>query len=178
MNKLLIPFALILFSFVACNNEPAPLVIPSEYDAVGFNAASQSEQGIRTRLSDLASTMQAGRSTGTAVAITDLESGYTTGTPSLKSLTTTYYRGKINDNGGWFSNLVQASRNSYSPGQTSGEGGVFSGYLFDENGIELELIGGKRPLQRSPLQPCAFIDEWQYGRRNYRSVDFNLGCTP
>ncbi|MEZ4686278.1 MAG: hypothetical protein R3B47_09485 [Bacteroidia bacterium] len=141
MQKLLILFTLsLLLGLSACNNEPSPLVIPSAYDAAGFDAASQTEQDIRTRLSGLVGTMQAGRTQGTTVAVSNLEADFTTGTPSLKNLATAYYRGRINDNDGWLSNLARASGGSYSPGQTAGEGGVFSGYLFDENGIELEQL--------------------------------------
>lgn len=137
---------LILFAFVfvftSCEEEVAPLVVPDALDAGNYGATTITEAGVRSQLAQLTSTMKAGRNQGTTVSENDLRTNFTTSgvSASLKDLSTNYYAGLINDAEGWLANLAAASGNSYTPGTPMGDGGVFGGYLFDENGMELEQL--------------------------------------
>ncbi|GAB4420001.1 MAG: hypothetical protein OHK0039_33060 [Bacteroidia bacterium] len=131
---------LVLILFAACKREKLPLDLPDAYDASTFAASTTTEAAVRTALANLTREMQLGRTAGTTVALTSLSDLYAAGSPSLASITTTYYRGRIEGAEGWLANIALASGGTYTPGEPQGNGGVYGGYLLDENGLELEQL--------------------------------------
>jgi hypothetical protein len=116
------------------------LVIASEYDGTNFLASSTVERAVTGQLAALTTEMQKGRR-GEQVLKETLEALYKAGNPSLEAVTTTYYNGRILGVGGWLDELAKASGGTtYTPGTPEGQGGTLGGYLFDENGLELEQL--------------------------------------
>ncbi|WNJ20698.1 hypothetical protein [Pontibacter sp. G13] len=121
----------------SCDEEPAPFVVPDTYDGNSFEVNAASELELIDDVNALASLMKTGRS-GATVAAADVEALYT---PNLQAVTTTYYQDKIMGTEGWIANLAASSGNTFDPlNATQGDGGVFGGYLFDENGLELQQV--------------------------------------
>lgn len=132
-------------AFSACKkdeNKPS-LNIPSAYDGSNFEANTTTERALVTQLSALTSIMQKGRTKSNTVEKSKLDSAFTAGNPSLASIITSYYKGRIEGTGGWFDELAKASGDTFLfpvAGVPVGDGGVLGGYLFDENGLELEQL--------------------------------------
>jgi hypothetical protein len=126
---------------VACKNEgedPEPLVIPDRYDGSAFATNAATEIDVVDRLGDLASEMQAGRDAANTVNAAGLQLAYDLNTPSLSSLTTSYYRRLVE---AWFLEIEAASGQAYDlDNAPAGDGGVLGGYLFKAQALELEQM--------------------------------------
>lgn len=116
------------------------LVIPSQYDGANFKANVVQEDSIAARLTALVNEAKKGRTNGTTVDKSNLDYLFTAGSPSLSSLITPYFKSRLEGANGWFNDLAQASGGTYIPGAPTGQGGTYGGYLFDENGLELEQL--------------------------------------
>jgi hypothetical protein len=134
---------LLVLTFLSCkdsgDNTP-PLSIPANYDASTFTANTTTEDAVRTQLESLVNEAKKGRVVGAILTYSTLSSLYNTGNPNLKSITTNYYAGRLDGAGNWLDEMAKASGTGYTPGVTAGQGGTFGGYLFDENGLEMEQI--------------------------------------
>ena len=119
------------------------LVIPATYNATTFSANNMVQSGVISRFSTLVSEAKKGRINGTVVNPATLTQLFDADNPSLKSQTTAYYAALLEGSGKWFDALSQASGNTYTPGTPVGQGGTFGGYLFDENGLEMEQLVDK-----------------------------------
>lgn len=129
----------------ACNDDDDavqrdPLSIPSVYDGATFEASTATEMAVRDQMNALTNAAKAGRVNGTVVSYDDLNTLYNEGNPSLKGVSTTYFSGLMDGEGGFLDELAKASGGTYTPGPPAGEGGTLGGYLFDENGLELEQL--------------------------------------
>ncbi|MCW5923688.1 MAG: DUF4856 domain-containing protein [Saprospiraceae bacterium] len=132
---------LVAFAFTSCKkDEKAPLDIPTTYDAASFAANTATEDAVRNQLDALVNEAKKGRTPGTVLNYATLSQLYSTGSPSLKSITTTYYAGRLDGAGNWLDEMAKASGLGYTPGTPVGQGGTFGGYLFDENGLEIEQL--------------------------------------
>jgi hypothetical protein len=131
-----------LFIFSACENDKNtdPLVVPTNYDGAAFTSNAAAQITARTALINLTNEMKKGRSAGVKVDLSALNNFYTQGTPSLKSIATTYYNNKVEGAGNYLDELAKASGGTFDPATRSGNGGVYGGYLFDENGVEMEQL--------------------------------------
>ncbi len=113
------------------------LEIPATYESANYTSNAVAELTLRSNLSNLSSTMKVGRS-GATVNESELLTAFNVGNPSLKSVTTSYYAEKIPN---WLGQLAQASGGTFDPSAApAGNGGVYGGYLFDENGLEIEQV--------------------------------------
>lgn len=132
---------LTIVSLTGCDDdEKKALVIPAEYDGTAYEGNAAAEITLGQMLTTLSTEAKKGR-TGGEVSQDALQTLYTTGSPSLKSITSTYYSGKLEGTSGFMAELAKASGgNTYTPGQASESGGTYGGYLFDENGLELEQL--------------------------------------
>ena len=139
--KITYPFLALLVvvsTFTACDdNEKAPLEIPASYDGAAFETNAAQQLGVLSRFTSLVNEIKKGRTTGKLVSADSINYWYTTGSPSLESLASTYYAGKTAD---WATEVALASGGTYTPGAPTGNGGTYGGYLFDENGLELEQM--------------------------------------
>jgi len=130
--------------FTACGEkDKAPLNIPSAYDGTSFSANTTTQNSVRSQLEALVTEIKKARTAGTIVDYSTLLGLYTVGNPSLKSITTAYYSGRLDGTGNWLDELTKASGGTYTPGTPAGQGGTFGGYLFDENGLEYEQMVDK-----------------------------------
>ncbi len=113
-----------------------PLVIPDTYPGENFPQNAEQQLGLVDQLADLTALMKQGRS-GAAVAQADL----LVAVNPLRAHTTTSYQAVMDI---YLQQLAAASGGSvYDPMKTpaeNGQGGVYGGYLFDENGIEMEQL--------------------------------------
>lgn len=113
------------------------LEVPTSYQSTNYETNATTELAVRANLSGLVSKMQVGR-TGANVNETELLAAFNEGNPALKSITTTYYTEQITK---WLPELAKASGGTFNPSiAPAGNGGVYGGYLFDENGLELEQV--------------------------------------
>ncbi|WP_338764360.1 hypothetical protein WAF17_21550 [Bernardetia sp. ABR2-2B] len=130
------------FSFFSCEEETTDvtfpiLEVPTTYESAAYESNASTELAVRTNLSELVSQMQVGR-TGARVSEAELLTAFTQGNPSLKDITTAYYSDKVVN---WLPELAKASGGTFNPITAPiGDGGVYGGYLFDENGLELEQV--------------------------------------
>jgi hypothetical protein len=141
IRTLALPALLFALLFDACKeNEIAPLTIPSSYDGAKFQANTVTEDAVRGQLEALVNEAKKGRTPGTILTYATLSSLYNAGNPSVKAVTTPYYAGRLDGAGNWLDEMAKASGTGYTPGVTAGQGGTFGGYLFDENGLEIEQL--------------------------------------
>jgi hypothetical protein len=124
---------------ISCDDDDNPtsptLDIPTTYISANYDANSVTEKGVRDGLGELSSAMKAGRS-GATVNTSDLTSKFAT----VRSITTLYYAGKVDN---WLTEIANASGGQYNSAAMpsgNGQGGVLGSYLLDENGIELEQL--------------------------------------
>lgn len=110
------------------------LEIPTTYESANYQTNAGTEITILSNLSALSDKIKEGRS-GAKVSETELVALFNAGNPSLKSITTPYYAEKIPT---YFAELAKSSGGIFNPTTApTGNGGVYGGYLFDENGLEL-----------------------------------------
>ncbi len=117
------------------------LVIPTVYESPAFSTHAATQIAVTNQLINLTTEIKKGRVNGGIVTKTALDNLFTTGATSLKNVANIYYASKIEGVGGWFDELAKASGSTYTPSATlTGNGGTYNGYLFDENGLELEQM--------------------------------------
>lgn len=145
--KTLFAFFIAAATLSACNGDDEnendvrePLAIPAAYDGTTFEANTTTEMAVLGQLADLTSKAKEGRVNGTSVAYEELDALYLAGNPSLAAVSTGYYEGLMYGEGGFLYELAKASGGTYVPGPPEGNGGTLGGYLFDENGLELEQL--------------------------------------
>jgi len=146
-HKRILPFvAVTALSIFSCKkDEPRPaLEIPTAYDGSSFSINNTTQVAVLNQLTAITNEAKKGRVQGTAVTKTALDNLFIAGNPSLSTIATTYFKGKLEGVNGWFDEFAKASGNSYTPGTPTGQGGVYgtgsSAYLFDENGLEIEQL--------------------------------------
>jgi len=150
LKFLLLGSVAITLMFTSCEKDEitpiAPintnLTIPDSYDGANFDGNASAQLLVIDQLSALTAEAKRGRDVNNTVTKTDLDNLFTTGTPSLSSEVTTYFKAKLEGENGWFDELAKSSGNSWSPEAptTGSTGGVYGGYLFDENGLEIEQL--------------------------------------
>jgi hypothetical protein len=128
--------------FTACDadKEQPALVLPDNYISPSFTQNTTQQAAIRTQMEALVTEIKKGRTPGTVLDGAVLTSLFQTGNPSIKSITTPYYIGRLENTGNWLDELTKSSGNAYILGTPSGQGGTFGGYLFDENALEMEQM--------------------------------------
>jgi hypothetical protein len=126
----------------ACQKEEvkAPLTIPTNFDVANFDRNAATQLAVVIAINDITTEAKKGRVAGATVSNITLGRLFGTGVVSVKSQTTTYYANRLENE--WFNEIAKASGTTYTPGnpQTKGQGGTFGGYLFDENGLEIEQM--------------------------------------
>jgi hypothetical protein len=122
------------------NNTTDPLPIPAAYDGANFDANTTVQTTVLTNLNTQVAAAKQGRIAGTVVAIDALVTPYTTGTPSVRDVSTSYFVEKMEGPTGYMNELANSSGTTYTPGDMIGEGGVYGLYLFDETGLEMEQL--------------------------------------
>lgn len=131
-----------LVALTACDTDSGvePLAIPTNYDAAAFEQNAASQLVVLTAINDMTTEAKKGRVLGGKVSQSQLNTYFTGSNPSVKSQTTTYYANKLENE--WFAEIEKASGATYTPGNpaTKGQGGMYGGYLFDENGVEIEQL--------------------------------------
>jgi hypothetical protein len=130
-------------TLVGCKDEKDPLVVPTEYDGSAYTEHTVTEYNLRSLFKVFVAELQKGRTEGVALTFENLKLFYAQGNPSLKSITTPYYSALVEANGGYLEELAKSSGSVYLPGVPTGQGGTFNGYLFDENGTEMEQLVDK-----------------------------------
>jgi hypothetical protein len=145
----------------SCNKDERPdLVIPDRYESPNFNANASVQLAVTNQLKSLTDEAKKARVNGTIITKATLDNLFTTGTTSLKSQCSVYYAGKLEGTGGYFDEIAKASGGTYTPSANiSGNGGTYGGYLFDENGLEIEQL----------------IEKGQFGAVLYKHLSELLG---
>jgi hypothetical protein len=139
----LILFMAFVSLFSACSNEEdpkKPLIIPAVYDASAYANNISTQNTVLANLTAQVNEAKKGRTPGSVVTLVSLQNLYAIGTPALKTVSTTYYTGKMEGANGYMDELAKASGGTYLPGAPTGQGGTYGGYLFDENGLEFEQL--------------------------------------
>jgi hypothetical protein len=131
-------------SLMACSDKEsvkAPLTIPTQYEGTSFAANASTELAVLGRLKAITDEAKKGRVSGIKVELNALNTLFTAGSPSLKSLNTPYYASRLEGSNGFLAELSKSSGTVYNPlAPITGEGGAYGGYLFDENGLEMEQL--------------------------------------
>jgi len=146
MTKYFYRFATLLaFSIVVAScgkeDERQELVVPTTYNSPNFMTNASVQIAIGNQLKSITDEAKKGRVTGITVSKNTLQGLFAEGNPSLKNAAAAYYAGKLEGTNGWFDELSKASGGTYTPAlPTTGSGGTYGGYLFDENGLEYEQM--------------------------------------
>ena len=137
-------FAAAALLLASCNGDDEttrePLPIPSAYEGANYDANTTVENSVLTNLKSQVTVAKLGRNPGVVVELAALEAPYLAGAPSLSDVSTNYFVGKMEGPAGYMKELGNSSGNTYTPGDLSGEGGVYGAYLFDETGLEMEQL--------------------------------------
>ena len=125
-------FAVLMMS--CADNGVQPIQIPTSYDSTGYTNAIVAENVLIKQHQDFVNLLKTGRTSGTTVdyatALTTMQAHLTEANDSLKVIFPAYLQ-----------ELTKASGNSYDPyAANQTQGGTYGGYLFDENGLEIEQI--------------------------------------
>ncbi len=140
---ILVLSCLFIFALVSCkkNNERPALEVATAYDNTNYATQASTQTTVVTQLVNITNEAKKGRVNGVVVTKTNLDNLFNAGNPSLSGVSTSYFRGKLEGTNGWFDELAKASGNAYTPSANiQGQGGTFGGYLFDENGLEMEQM--------------------------------------
>ncbi|TAF67032.1 MAG: hypothetical protein EAZ55_05040 [Cytophagales bacterium] len=122
-------------------NEKPALSIPSAYEGANFSSNTTTQSAIRVQLENLTNEMKKGRTTGVSVSATTLNTLFaSTGSNSLRSVSTSYYVGRLEGSTGWLQTLASASGSTWIPANNATQGGTFGGYLFSKEGLEMEQM--------------------------------------
>jgi hypothetical protein len=146
MNKIIrfslfFGLSLAILGSIGCKkDEKEALVIPASYENNRYTDNTTTEYGLRTNLNNLVTEAKKGRTPGQVLNATTLDNLFSVQTPQLSANTTPAFAQKLQGTNGWFANIALASGNAFQPGAASQHGGTFGGYLFDENGLELEQL--------------------------------------
>jgi len=136
--KHIVLFAVMIFFtlfFIGCtDNSVQPITIPTVYDSTNYAATVTAEKSLIQQHQAFVNLIKTGRTNGTVVdyatALTAMQAHLSEANDSLKVVLPIYLQ-----------ELSKASGNVFDPfaiNQT--HGGTYGGYLFDENGLELEQI--------------------------------------
>ncbi|GAB4125658.1 MAG: hypothetical protein OHK0045_10120 [Raineya sp.] len=135
---------LCLLAAISCKKKDTPrpeLQIPTSYDGTNFASNATTQRNLLSQLAALTAEAQRGRNVANTVSKSALDNLFNAGNPSLANVVTAYFKGRLEGTGGWLDELAKASGNTYTPAPPSGgQGGVFGGYLLDENGLEIEQL--------------------------------------
>lgn len=118
----------------------ARLQLPSKYDATDFVRHANEQIGLRNQLNALVSEAKKGRLEGVLVDYSSLLALYTSNQPSLQAATSSLYNQLLIGDDGYLNQLALASGDNFDPAIPNTHGGVYGGYLFEENGLELEQL--------------------------------------
>jgi hypothetical protein len=142
--------AAMVISFTACENDDDKdntnnptnnsLVVPTHYDSTNYSINVSGQTNIRTNIDAMVTEVKKGRVVGGNVSASTLNTQFTSGVPSITSITSAFYSPLLVGNNGWFQKAEDASGNIYHPDSSSTIGGAFGGYLFDEKGFEPEQM--------------------------------------
>ncbi len=123
------------------DTKPA-LSIPNAYDGSTFAANTAPQTALINQLIALTDEAKKGRTATNTVSRQSLQTLFNAGNPALAAEITTYYKGRLEGDGGWFDELAKASGTTWTPQAPNGssQGGVYGGYLFDEYGVEMEQL--------------------------------------
>jgi hypothetical protein len=110
--------------------------VPDAYDGVGYDANVAVELDIIARFNAFMLPMKdAEASASVTVTADELKALFDAGTPSLRSLTSSYYAGKIDV---WLGAFADATGQSWAPSEPpSATGGIYEKWIFDERGTDL-----------------------------------------
>lgn len=120
------------------NNNQTGLQVPAAYDSSNYSVNIASIAAATTNFNAIVTEVRKGRTSGAVSAATML-SAYNAGTPSLQSITTSYFNNVLTGPQNWFMRAETASGGVYNPDST-GSAGAFGGYMFDTAGFEPEQI--------------------------------------
>jgi hypothetical protein len=145
MKKKIANFSvMVLVAFTACKKEETKSIdkgsLVSAYDSLGFNTNRQAYATTAANFNDMVTELKKGRTIGGIVSETALNNFYTGGSPTLKSITSTFYNAQLIGSNGWFTKAANASGGgSFNP-DSAGSQGAYGGYLFDADGFEPEQL--------------------------------------
>jgi hypothetical protein len=124
------------------NSERPDLVVPTTYDGSKFAANTATQEALITQLTALTNEAKNGRNEANTVTQANLQNLFIAGSPSLSAEVTSYFKTRLEGTGGWFDELAKASGTTWTPQAPAAgsNGGVYGGYLFDENGVEIEQL--------------------------------------
>lgn len=143
MSKYFLAIVVLVASLTACEkNEVSPLSIPTSYDGAAFVANTSNEYALRTNFAVFVRELQKGRTPGTVVTASALRTVFEAG--GSNSVSANLPADQRPAYFAMFEEVEKASRGAGYvfglPPAQNGQGGVNNGYLYDENGLEIEQI--------------------------------------
>jgi hypothetical protein len=117
------------------------LVIPTVYNSSLFQINTTKETSILNQIEAVVGEIEKCQSPARTTTYPTLLNLYNIENPILTQIGSAEFDGKIQSPNGWLYKASLASGKSYSPIDSNGNGGVYGGYLFDENGLDMaELV--------------------------------------
>lgn len=131
MRTILCGCVLILSFITSCKKES---VLPADsYDATQFAGHTTEAADITSRMILLADSMKKGKIAGVTLSAVNLSSLYASSAPSLQQATEQSFQLLLP---ALFQSIELASGNTFDPANSNVTGGLYGGYLFDQQGSE------------------------------------------
>ncbi len=112
------------------------LALPASYDASAFESNAATERDVIVRFDAFLQPMKdAELSPAVKPTSSELAALFDAGSPSLRSLTTSYYQSRVD---GWLTSFEAAAGNGWQPAEPpAANGGIYEKWIFDERGTDL-----------------------------------------
>lgn len=145
MKKITLLFAAIVALLSSCKKDEEikkTLEIPNTYDGSNFEANTSVQNALINQLTALTDEAKKGRTATNTVSKENLDNLFELGTNPLSNEITSYYKNRLTGDGNWFDKLAKASGKTWDPNSNDSNltGGVYGGYLFDAQGVEIEQL--------------------------------------
>lgn len=156
--------------------EPKPaLQIPTTYDSTTYSANTTAEYAMRSAVTSMSTLLKTARTAGTKLDAATLKQNFNT---TLQPLTTQSGAERV---GMLLEEIAKASGNTYDPRKTpaeNGEGGLFGGYVFDENGLDVQEAVEKLLFGSTLYYHALQLSEGTVKQENLDRIIASFGAHP
>lgn len=175
-NLLLLAAVAAVLAVSGCQNDDNPTgpVAPVAYDSTGFAAATQAEYQLRGQMAALVAFMKTARQPGVRVSQGELNALLA----PLSSSVAPDFRAKLSKYTAELADASGGTHNWQSPPTGMNNGGTYGGYLFNEDGMEIEQLIDKGLFGAMFYQTASDLLDKEISRATIHRVLALFGANP